>query len=78
MGHVLCLAIVCKRDVREADRQTNTATTYLNIIHTKNVATVIHILLQVLIKILKHKGEGFLSMYNIMEGHCKQNILYRL
>lgn len=45
--------------------------TYLNIIHTEDCTTVIHVLLQIFFQIFKNKGKGLLSMHNVMQCNCK-------
>ena len=45
--------------------------TYLNIIHTEDGTTVIHVLLQIFFQIFENKGKGLLSMHNVMQCHCK-------
>lgn len=46
-------------------------TTHFDIIHAENTATIVHVLLQVLLQVLKDEREWLLRVDDIMQRHYK-------
>lgn len=44
--------------------------TYFDVVHAEDAATVVHVLLQILFKVLKDEREGLLRMHYIVQRHC--------